>query len=212
MQVGATPRTRGRRYPQRQGHEVGAARAVLTEAIVCVVGFVEAGEPRVMPTCYGLSGDTLYLHGSTASGWLDQLADGREVCVSVLLLDGLVLADTLAHHSVNYRSVTVFGRPRPVTDPAEKRAALTAVVGHVLPGRPADLPEPPGKDLARTSVLALPLAEASVKVRAEGPQLTGDLPVWTGVLPRRDSYGPAEPTERATGVPAPGYVTGYHRP
>ncbi|MHB8449909.1 MAG: pyridoxamine 5'-phosphate oxidase family protein [Mycobacteriales bacterium] len=211
MQVGTTPRTRGRRYPQRQQYEADAARAILAEGYVCSVGFVEAGEPRVMPTCYGLRGDTVYLHGSTGSGWLGLLGDGRAVCISVMLLDALVLADALAHHSVNYRSVTLFGHPRPVTDDVEKVAALTAVVEHVVPGRPAELPKPTAKDLAATSVLAVALAEASVKVRAQGPLEDTLLPVWTGVLPRRDDYGPAQPTERATEMLVPDYLAGYRR-
>jgi uncharacterized protein len=162
--------------------------AILDEALICHVGFVHDGHPFVIPTIHMRDGDRLYLHGSPASRMLRQLGRGIPVCITVTLLDGIVLARSVFHHSVNYRSVVILGTAEAVTDPAEKLRALTAIVNHVMPGRSADARPPNDKELASTSVLAVSLDEVSGKIRT-GPPVDAsddlDLPVWAGVLPLR---------------------------
>ena len=179
-----TDRTRLRRKPARGSHDRAVIDAILDEAIVCHVAFPG---PIVIPTTHVRTDDTLYLHGSAASHMLQRLATGCEVCVAVTLLDGLVLARAAMHHSVNYRSVIVFGRARAVEDRNEKLAALAALIDHVVPGRSAECRPPNEKELTATLVIALPLDEASAKVRS-GPPLPDDeedaaLPFWAGVIP-----------------------------
>jgi nitroimidazol reductase NimA-like FMN-containing flavoprotein (pyridoxamine 5'-phosphate oxidase superfamily) len=208
-----TPRTALTRHRERAHYEREAIEAILDEGFVCHVGFVVDGEPRVIPNCYARVGETLYLHGSTGAGWLRAMPDQGTVCVTVTLLDGIVLASSWLNHSANYRSVAVFGRPRMVTDVAEHRRALAAVVEHVVPHRLADLPDPSARDIAQTTVAALPLDEASAKVRAGGP---GDEPAacdaWVGRLPVATVYGPPEPEPDRRMPAAPGYLTAYRRP
>jgi len=181
-----TPRTRVRRLPERGSHEWPVIAAILDEALVCHVGVVVDGAPVVIPTAHARIGSTLYLHGAPASRMLRSAAAGVDVCVTVTLLDGLVLARSLFHHSLNYRSVVCFGRAVEVTDLAEKDAALRGFAEHVLRGRPAEVRPPTQGELKATRVLALPLDEASAKLRT-GPPLDDaedlDLPVWAGVLP-----------------------------
>jgi len=184
--------------------------AILDEGFVCHVGFVHDGQPFVIPTAYGRVGDTLYLHGAKASRMLKALAAGGEVCVTVTLVDGLVLARSAFHHSVNYRSVVVFGRARAVGDEGEKNAALEAFTEHVCRGRWADVRWPNAQELAATSVVAVPLAEASAKVRT-GPPVDDEedyaLSVWAGVLPLRVAPGEPEPDPRLpSGTSLPDYV------
>jgi nitroimidazol reductase NimA-like FMN-containing flavoprotein (pyridoxamine 5'-phosphate oxidase superfamily) len=211
LRLRGSTRTTGKRHPERYVDDPAGVRALLAEGFLATVGFVEAGEPRLVPTCYAVSGDTLYLHGSTGSGWLSRLADGRQVCVSIFCVDGLVLADTVMNHSVNFRSLTLFGALERVTG-REHEAAMRAVVEQIVPGRSAELPAPSAKDLAATTVLALPLGEASLKQRNGGPSRTTEHPpAWTGTLPRRDSYGPPEPDPLAAGLPVPGYLTAYRQ-
>lgn len=181
-------RTRLRRHPERGAFDRAAIDAILDEALACHVGFVHDGAPVVVPTLHVRVDDRLYLHGSPLSRMLSALADGVEVCLTVTLIDGLVLARSAFDHSVNYRSVMVFGRARPVDDPAEALAALEALTEHVLPGRWAEVRTPDGREMEATTVLAVPLAEASAKVRSGPPgddsaaEGTG---VWAGVVPLR---------------------------
>jgi nitroimidazol reductase NimA-like FMN-containing flavoprotein (pyridoxamine 5'-phosphate oxidase superfamily) len=181
-----TERTKLRRLPQRGSYERQAVYDILDEGFVCHVGFVADGQPFVIPTAYGRDGDELYVHGARASRMLKALRDGAEVCVTVTLVDGLVLARSAFHHSVNYRSVVVFGRARLVESPEEKMRALLAFTEHVVPGRWDEVREPSRQELDATLVLALPLTEASAKVRT-GPPVDDEedyaLPVWAGVLP-----------------------------
>ena len=205
-----TPRTTLRRLPARGAFDRETVYAILDEGFVCHVGFVGDGQPFVIPTAYGRVGDTLYLHGAKASRMLKALAAGGEVCVTVTLVDGLVLARSAFHHSVNYRSVVVFGRARAVEDGGEKNAALEAFTEHVCRGRWADVRWPNAQELAATSVVALPLAEASAKVRTGPPVYDEEyyaLSVWAGVLPLRVSPGEPEADQRLPeGTPLPGYV------
>src|SRR5581483_255602 len=181
-----TARTTLKRLPKRAEYDRERVYAILDEAFICHVGFVADGHPVVIPTGYGRIGNVLYIHGSAASHMLRTLGEGVDVCVTVTLVDGLVLARSAFHHSFNYRSVVVFGRARLVTDRDEKMAALRAFTEHVIAGRWDEVREPNDTELKATTVLALPLEEASAKIRT-GPPIDDDadhaLPVWAGVLP-----------------------------
>ena len=159
---------RVRREPKRGRYDRETIDAILDEALLCHLGFEVEGQPYVIPTLFARAGDMLYVHGSAASRMLEALAEGIDVCVTVTLVDGLVLARSAFHHSMNYRSVVVLGRARLVTDPEEKRAALVAVVEHVVPGRSRDVRDPSELELLATSVLRLDLLEVSAKVLRTG--------------------------------------------
>jgi uncharacterized protein len=200
-----TPRTQVGRLPKRAVYDRAQVHAILDAAHVCHIGFVAGGQPCVIPTGYVRVGDEIFIHGSPASRMLRVLETGAEVCVSVAVLDGFVLARSAFHHSVNYRSVVLFGKAREVTDPAAKREALRAFTEHVLPGRWAEVRQPDEKELSVTTVLALPLDEVSAKVRT-GPPIDDEadysLPVWAGVVPIRASLGEPVPDGRLLpGVP-----------
>jgi nitroimidazol reductase NimA-like FMN-containing flavoprotein (pyridoxamine 5'-phosphate oxidase superfamily) len=181
-----TERTRVRRLPKRGTYDREEVYRILDEALVCHVGFIADDKPVVIPTGYGRSGDTLYIHGSAGSRMLKTLGQGVDVCVTVTLFDGLVLARSAFHHSVNYRSVVIFGKAAVVEDSAAKVEALRVFTEHVAPGRWAEIRHPTEKELAATTVLKLPLEEVSAKVRT-GPPIDDEedyaLPVWAGVLP-----------------------------
>jgi uncharacterized protein len=211
----SSSRTRVRRIPQRALYDRAAIDQILDEALFCHVGFVHRRQPFVIPTIHARDGDFLYVHGSPGSRMLRELAGGIDVCVTVTLLDGLVLARSVYHHSMNYRSVVVLGVARALTDRDQKLAALEAIVEHVVPGRWADARRPSEPELAATVVLALPLDEASAKVRSGPPtDFDGDLelPVWAGVLPLRLAPGPPETEEHVPdGLAPPTYATDYER-
>ena len=187
-----TERSKVRRLPSRGSYERGTIDAILDEALICHVGFVVGGQPFVIPTIHWRDGDTLYFHGSAASRMLRTLRGGVEACVTVTLLDGLVLARSAFHHSMNYRSVVVFGAAQEVNDRDEKLRALERLVEHIAPGRSAEVRGPSETELRQTLVLALPLTEASAKVRT-GPPLDDvddyKLPVWAGVIPLKLERG-----------------------
>jgi len=191
-----TPHTTLRRLPQRGQFDFATVAAILDEALLAHVGFVADGQPFVIPTLYARVGRTLYVHGSAASRMLRTLAAGVPVCVTVSLLDGLVLARSAFHHSANYRSVVVLGTVCTVDDLDERLLALRAISEHVLPGRWDEVREPSDKELKATSVLALPIEEASAKVRG-GPPIDDDedlsWPVWAGVVPLTLAHGTPEP-------------------
>ncbi|HZS15785.1 MAG TPA: pyridoxamine 5'-phosphate oxidase family protein [Candidatus Dormibacteraeota bacterium] len=188
-------RTRLRRLPERGSHDWPVIAAILDEALVCHVAFAAAdgAGPVVIPTAHARAGRVLYLHGAPASRMLRTVGGGVDVCVAVTLLDGLVLARSLFHHSLNYRSVVAFGRATEVVDLDEKRRALLAFAEHVLRGRAAEVREPSAGELKATRVLALDLSDASAKLRT-GPPVDDeddlDLPVWAGVLPVALGIGP----------------------
>jgi uncharacterized protein len=187
-----TARTQIKRLPQRGAYDETTVHAILDEAFLCHAGFVVDGQPYVIPTGYGRSGNQLYIHGSAASRMLRTLADGVDVCVTVTLVDGYVLAKSAFHHSFNYRSVVVLGKARLVDDPTEKMEALRCVTNHIVPNRWEEVREPNPQELKATSVLALPLSEVSAKVR-NGPPVDDEedlaLPVWAGVVPLRLTVG-----------------------
>jgi uncharacterized protein len=207
-----TERTRLRRLPERAAYDRATVHAILDEGFICHVGFELDGQPYVLPTGYARIGELLYLHGSSGSRL--GLRPGLPVCLTVTLLDGIVLARSSFHHSFNYRSVSVLGRTRAVTDAAEKAAALEAFVEHVVPGRAAEVRGATAKELAATAVLALPLDEVSAKVRSgpvkDEPEDLG-LPWWAGVLPLAQVAGAPEPDEGVSG-PVPAHVRGWRRP
>jgi nitroimidazol reductase NimA-like FMN-containing flavoprotein (pyridoxamine 5'-phosphate oxidase superfamily)/RimJ/RimL family protein N-acetyltransferase len=211
-----TPRTTASRIRERVGYDRATVHAVLDEAWHCHLGFVSEGEPRVLPTLHVRLGDTLYLHGSTGSRPLlaARAPDGLPVCVTVTMLDGLVYARSHVHHSANYRSVVAHGTARLVTAQADKRRVLAALVDKVGPGRAADSRPPTAKELAETAVLALPLTEVSVKVRAAGVVDEPEdyaLPHWAGVVPLRLTPGTPEP-DAGVGVPVPAYLRSARSP
>jgi nitroimidazol reductase NimA-like FMN-containing flavoprotein (pyridoxamine 5'-phosphate oxidase superfamily) len=181
-----TGRTTLRRLPARGAHDQETVHAILDEGLVAHVAVMTDIGPRVIPTTYARLDETVYVHGSAANHLLRTAASDVEVCLAVTLLDGLVLARSAFHHSMNYRSVVVYGRATKVTDPAEKRRALDAIVDHVRSGRSREARPPTDDELRSTLVLALPLREVSAKVRSGGPlDDEADLawPVWAGVIP-----------------------------
>jgi hypothetical protein len=210
-----TQRTRLARRRDRGTYERETIHAILDEAFICHVGFQIDEQPFVVPTVHARIGERLYIHGSVASRMLKNLSRGVNVCVTVTLLDGLVLARSAFHHSMNYRSVLVLGTATAVTDKAEKRGVLTAIVNRVMPGRAADVREPSAKELNATTVLGLPIEEASAKIRS-GPPLDAEedyaLPCWAGVLPLRLMGLPPESDPRLPpDIPVPKAVAAWTR-
>jgi nitroimidazol reductase NimA-like FMN-containing flavoprotein (pyridoxamine 5'-phosphate oxidase superfamily) len=205
-----TTRTTLKRLPKRGSFERRKVYEILDEGFVCHVGFVADEQPFVIPTAYGRSGDELYLHGARASRMLKALSAGADVCVTVTLVDGLVLARSAFHHSINYRSVVVFGRARLVESDEEKARALQAFTEHVMPGRWAEVRWPNAQELAATTVLALSLSEASAKIRT-GPPIDDEedyaLNVWAGVLPIGITAGESDADPRLpANTPLPDYI------
>lgn len=207
--LSATERTQLRRHSERGKTEHADLLAVLDAGMICHLGVVLNGAPLVLPTAYGRIGDTLYLHGSSANRSL-YAADGHEVCVTVTHVDGLVCARSAFSHSVNYRCAVVFGTARVVTGEAERLAGLRAVTEQLIPGRWDAVRSPTRKELAATSVLAVSLGEASVKVRTGPPGDEPedlDLPVWAGVLPMTTSFGEPQPDPALPpGITAPDHI------
>jgi nitroimidazol reductase NimA-like FMN-containing flavoprotein (pyridoxamine 5'-phosphate oxidase superfamily) len=210
-----SPRTTVKRLAKRGDYDRGTINAILDEALICHVGFVVDGAPVVIPTIHTRVGDTLYFHGSVASRMLRSLRDGVDACVTVTILDGLVMARSAFHHSMNYRSVVVLGKGREVVDRDEKVRVLDALVEHVCAGRSRDVRPPNESELRQTLVLAIPLAEASAKIRT-GPPVDDDedyaLPIWAGIIPM--ALTPSAPIDDArltAGVKVPEYATRYKR-
>lgn len=202
-----TERTRVKRLPKRAVYDRDSVYGILDEGFVCHVGFVVDGQPFVIPTGYGRSGDTLYIHGSRASRMLKALTGGAQMCVAITLIDGLVVARSAFHHSMNYRSVVIFGEPRVVSSDEEKNEALRAFTDHIIPGRWDEARTPNRQELDATLVLALHLNEASAKVRTGGPVDDDEdlsLPIWAGVLPLRYvAEGAIEAPDLPAGVEIP---------
>jgi uncharacterized protein len=198
-----TSRTRIKRHPERGHYDRSVVNSILDEALVSHVGFVSDGHPYVIPMLHARSGETLYLHGSTGSRAMRALREGLDVCVTTTLLDGLVLARSVYHHSMNYRAVVVLGKAREVTEAAEKLSAMKCLVDHVLPGRWGDAREPNDGELKATTIAALRIDEASAKIRSGPPADAEDdleLPVWAGVVPL--SLRPSEPIpDNGSGTP-----------
>ncbi|MGC0771715.1 MAG: pyridoxamine 5'-phosphate oxidase family protein [Candidatus Acidiferrum sp.] len=215
-QITPTERTKVRRKPDRANYERETIYNILDQAFVCSVGFIADGMPVVVPTNYVRVGDKLFLHGSTASRLMKTLGSGAPFCLSVTLLDGIVFSPTATGHSVNYRSVVVMGKAEPIEDPSAKLAAMRDFVEYVLRGRWATVRPPSEQELKGTMVLAVPLVEASAKIRtgfavdSDGEYASG---AWTGVLPFK--WTPGEPVRDPRGnsaVPVPANIQAYSRP
>jgi nitroimidazol reductase NimA-like FMN-containing flavoprotein (pyridoxamine 5'-phosphate oxidase superfamily) len=210
-----TDRTRLRRLPKRGNFDRDTIYSILDEALICHVGFVVNGQPYVIPTGYGRIGDQLYIHGSSASRMVRSLAEGIDVCVTITLIDGLVIARSAFHHSVNYRSVVILGKAELVTDAEEKNLALEAITNHFVPDRWADVRWPNELELKATSVLRLPIKEASAKIRTGDPiddEEDYEMDVWAGILPLK--LKPGTPTDDARlndSIQPPDYITNYKR-
>jgi nitroimidazol reductase NimA-like FMN-containing flavoprotein (pyridoxamine 5'-phosphate oxidase superfamily) len=210
-----TERSALKRLPKRGVYERESVYQILDEGLICHVGFVVEGQPFVIPTGYARHGDTLYLHGSQASRMLRALKGGLDVCVTVTLVDGMVMARSAFHHSMNYRSVVVFGRAMVVEESAAKLAALRALTEHLAPGRWDEVRQPTEGEMRATLVLALALEEASAKVRT-GPPVDDEedyaLPVWAGVVPLGMVAGePIADPRLPQGVEPPAHVSNYVR-
>jgi nitroimidazol reductase NimA-like FMN-containing flavoprotein (pyridoxamine 5'-phosphate oxidase superfamily) len=208
-------RVRVRRLPKRAAYDRATIHAILDEALVCHLGFIHNGQPFVIPTLHARIGERLYVHGSAASRMLGSLGAGVPACVTVTLLDGLVLARSAFHHSVNYRSVVLLGTAVAVTDEVEKVAALQAFTEHMVPGRWDDVRPPTLQELKATSVLYLPLDEASAKVRT-GPPVDDEedyaLGAWAGVVPLQMQAGaPVDDPLLNDGIVPPAYARAYQR-
>jgi nitroimidazol reductase NimA-like FMN-containing flavoprotein (pyridoxamine 5'-phosphate oxidase superfamily) len=210
-----TPRTRVVRESHRGVYDRETLYRILDEGFLCHVGFVADGQPFVIPTSYGRKDANLYIHGSAASRMLRQLKDTVPVCVTVTLLDGLVLARSVFNHSMNYRSVVILGKATLVEDPREKIAALYAISEHILPGRWADARQPNERELKQTSVLGVPIEEFSAKVRT-GPPIDDEedysFPTWAGVIPLEMTAGtPIDDARLLPGQDLPEYARHYSR-
>lgn len=208
--VSITDRTRVRRIPDRGSYDRELIYSILDEGKICHVGFVAESSPVVIPTIYGRRDDHLYLHGSAASRMMRSLKAGIDVCVTVTLVDGLVLARSAFHHSMNYRSVVIFGKATLIEKEAEKLQALRAVSEQVIRGRWAEVREPNAQELRATSVLCLPIEEASAKVRTGPPKDDEEdyaLSIWAGVIPMKLQYEEPIPDARLKeGIAVPRYI------
>lgn len=212
-QYQVTQKTKIKRLPDRAEYDRETIHGILDEALICHIGFVMDGQPYVIPTIHARVGDTLYLHGSAASRMLRTLGKGANACVTVTLLDGLVLARSAFHHSMNYRSVVILGPLEEVIDPDERNKVLDAIVEHIIPGRLAEARRPNRKELTATIVVKIQISEASAKIRTGPPgddDEDYDLPVWAGVIPL--SLQPGKPIPDPLlkeGIDMPDYVIKY---
>ncbi|MDV3350467.1 pyridoxamine 5'-phosphate oxidase family protein [Leptolyngbyaceae cyanobacterium CCMR0082] len=210
-----TTRTQVKRIPKRGHYDLKTVYSILDAGLICHVGFAVDDQPFVIPTAYGRMDNRLFIHGSPASRMLRSLQQGIEICVTVTLLDGLVLARSAMHHSMNYRSVVLCGTAELVSEREEKMQALYALTEHVMPGRWAETREPNEQELTATTVLALPIDEASAKIRT-GPPVDDaadyGLPHWAGIIPLRMQAGePIVDPKLAEGIVMPAHVKQYLR-
>lgn len=210
-----TDRTQVRRLRDRGVYDIDTIHEILDEGMVCHVGFAVDGRPWVIPTAYVRIGDALYVHGANANHALKSVADGAPACVTVTLMDGLVLARSTFHHSINYRSVVLFAQGERVDDPEEKAVVLDALVEHLVPGRTADARGANASELKQTLVIRLPIDEASAKIRTGDPIDDAEdmsLPVWAGVIPLTvDAAAPLDAADLEPGIPVPAYAARYTR-
>ena len=205
-----------KRLPKRGHYDRDTIDAILDEGIVCHLGFIHAGSPFVIPTLYARSGDEVLFHGSAASRALEIAKGTLPVCLTVTLVDGLVLARSAFHHSANYRSAVLLGNAREITEPNEKLRALEAISEHLIPGRWAEVRRPSKKELLATSVLKMPIDEASAKIREGGPLDEDDdytRDVWAGIIPLElRALAPVADERLRRGIAAPAYAKRYARP
>lgn len=214
-QLNLTDKTRLRRLPKRGSYDVETIYGILDEGFVAHVGFAANGQTFVIPTGYARIGDRLLIHGSSISRMMRALAEEIEICVTVTLIDGLVLARSAFHHSMNYRSVVVFGAAKIISCENEKLEALRLFTEHIVPDRWREVRPPTANELKATTVLALPLREASAKIRAGNPvddREDYELNVWAGVIPAAINFGePIADAQLSREIKLPGYIAGYRR-
>jgi nitroimidazol reductase NimA-like FMN-containing flavoprotein (pyridoxamine 5'-phosphate oxidase superfamily) len=214
--IAATARTRVKRLPKRASYDRGVIYAILDTALVCHVGFAIDGQPYVIPTLQVRIGDRLYIHGSAASRMLGAAAEGTPLAVTVTHIDGLVMARSAFHHSVNYRSIVILGTATLVTNDAEKLAVMKGLIDHVAPGRWDHIRQPNEKELAATSVLSIPLEEASAKLRIGGPiddEADYALPIWAGQIPlATTTLAPVADSRLDPSTPIPSHLSEYRLP
>jgi len=210
-----TKRTELKRRSNRGSFDRETIYSILDEGFICHVGFVSDGQPFVIPTAYGREGNFIYLHGAVVSRMMRELSKGIDVCVTVTLVDGLVMARSAFHHSMNYRSVVIFGKAELITDETEKNDALFAFTEHLVAGRWDDVRPPDANELKGTTVLRLDLNEASAKIRTGDPIDDAEdmeLKVWAGVIPLKISSGdPIDDALLADGIDVPEYAKNYRR-
>jgi len=217
QQPPASERVTVKRFPARGAYDRATIHAILDEGLICHVGFTAAdSQPFVIPTTYARDGDRLYVHGAQASRMLGALRGGIPVCVTVTMHDGLVLARSAFNHSMNYRSVVILGTATEISDPAEKLAALKKISDHVIPRRWDEVRRPTREEVERTMVLAVPIMEASAKIRRGGPVDDDEdyaLPVWAGQIPLKvEVQAPIADARLDPAIKPPRYVTEYKRP
>ena len=204
-----TARTTPSRLAKRAHYDEATIHPILDEALFCTVSFVVDGQPMAIPTAFARRDDKLYIHGSVGSHFIRTIEHGAPVCITVMLADGLVLAKSAFHHSVNYRSVVLFANAEKVTDESERMDVLARITDHLIPGRWADLRPTTDSEMRKTTVLAFSLAEASAKVRTGGPNDDEDdahLPTWTGVVPLQTVRQTPIPATHNGNTPLPGYL------
>ena len=214
--IAPTALTRVKRLPKRASYDRDAIYSILDSALVCHVGFAIDGQPYVIPTLHVRIADRLYIHGSAASRMLGAAAEGAPIAVTVTHIDGLVLARSAFHHSVNYRSVVILGAATLVTDPVEKFAVMKGLIDHVAPGRWHHIRHPNDKELGATSVLSIPIVEASAKIRSGDPiddEADYALPIWSGQVPFATStLTPVADARLDASTPMPAHVSEYQLP
>lgn len=214
-EIPQTERTTLKRLPKRGSFDREVVNAILDEGFICHVGFVAEGKPVVIPTGYARVGETVIIHGSQASRMLRALGQGIDVCVAVTLIDGLVLARSAFHHSMNYRSVVIFGRATAIEERADKINALRALSEHMIAGRWDEVRGPSERELQQTTVLSVPLNEASAKIRTGQPvddDEDYELPIWAGVIPLRTAAESPVPDPRLpSGLEIPQHVLSYRK-
>jgi nitroimidazol reductase NimA-like FMN-containing flavoprotein (pyridoxamine 5'-phosphate oxidase superfamily) len=203
------------RLPKRGEYRKDAIYKIIDEALICHVGFVQEGQPFVIPTIHTREGDTIYLHGALSSRMLGYIQEGNPLCIEITLLDGIVFARSAFHSSLNYRSVVLFGTGRVVEPEEEKRHALEVLMKHIAPGRWEEARKPNRKELATTRVVAIPIESASAKIRT-GPPADDEedyqLPVWAGILPLQlQSLEPVADERLGKGISVPDYIADYSR-
>lgn len=208
--IKVTERAKVRRIPERGNYSFDTITEILDDTFLCHIGFVVEGQPFVIPTCYGRENDKIYFHGAKASRMLKHMKTGSEICIEVSLLDGVVLARSAFHHSINYRSVIMFGKAVEIIEPDEKIRALKIITNHIVEGRWEDVRSPNEKELNATSVFSFDIEDASAKIREGGPKDEPedmDLNVWAGILPLKIVSGALiKDPEMKEDIPLPHYL------
>jgi nitroimidazol reductase NimA-like FMN-containing flavoprotein (pyridoxamine 5'-phosphate oxidase superfamily) len=210
-----THRNEIKRLPERAHYEESTIYSIIDEALYCHVGFIQENQPFVIPTLYARMEDNIILHGSKISRLMQHIHAGNEICIAITILDGLVLARSAYHHSMNYRSVVLFGRGKPVQSDEEKQRALQALMDHMMPGRWDDIRKPNQKELDATMVVSIPIEDASAKIRKGPPIDDGqddDFPLWVGLIPMYQATSPPQSDPKVKGaVSIPEYILQYER-